>query len=62
MAQLGITCQRPLHRTLERDEALVQRWLREDYPKIKALARWEKADIYFGDAAHLRSDYHSGRT
>ena len=24
LAQLGITCQKPLHRTLERDEALVQ--------------------------------------
>src|SRR5437588_11860182 len=31
-------------------------------PKIKALARREKADIYFGDAAHMRSDHHSGRT
>jgi transposase len=62
LAQLGITCQRPLHRALERDEALVQQWLREDYPRIKALARREKAEIYFGDAAHLRSDHHSGRT
>src|SRR5271170_305502 len=32
LAQLGITCQKPLHRALERDEALVQKrlgaWLR----------------------------------
>lgn len=62
LAQLGITCQRPLHRAFERDEAQVQQWLREDYPRIKALARREKAEIYFGDAAHLRSDHHSGRT
>src|SRR6202790_2063332 len=41
LAQLGITCQKPLHR---------------------ALAQREKADIYFGDAAHMRSDHHSGRT
>jgi len=27
LAQLGITCQRPLHRALEKDEALVQQWL-----------------------------------
>ena len=26
------------------------------------LARQEKADIYFGDAAHIRSDHHAGRT
>ena len=62
LAQLGITCQRPLHRALERDEALVQQWLKQEYPKIKALARREKADIYFGDAAHMRSDHHAGRT
>jgi transposase len=62
LAQLGITPQRPLHHALERDEALVQKWLKREYPKIKALARREKADIYFGDAAHIRSDHHSGRT
>jgi transposase len=62
LAQLGITCQKPLHRALERDEALVQQWLKQEYPKIKALARREKAEIYFGDAAHMRSDHHAGRT
>jgi len=62
LAQLGITCQRPLHRALERDEALVQQWLKQEFPRIKALAQREKAEIYFGDAAHMRSDHHSGRT
>src|ERR1700751_204045 len=62
LAQLGITCQRPLHRALEHDEALVQQWLKQEYPKIKALAQREKADIFFGDAAHIRSDHHAGRT
>ena len=36
LAQLGITCQKPLHRAQERDEAVVEQWLRKDYPKIKA--------------------------
>ena len=62
LAQLGITCQKPLHRALERDEALVQQWLKKEYPRIKALAKRENAEIYFGDAAHMRSDHHSGRT
>ena len=62
LAQLGISCQKPLHHALERDEALVQQWLKQEYPKIKALARREKAHIYFGDAAHMRSDHHAGRT
>jgi hypothetical protein len=50
-----------LYHALERDEALVQQWLKQEYPRIKALARREKAEIYFG-AAHLRSDHHAGRT
>jgi transposase len=62
LAQLGITCQKPLRRALEQDEALVQQWLKKEYPRIKALAKRENAEIYFGDAAHMRSDHHSGRT
>jgi len=62
LAQLGITCQKPLHRALERDETLVQQWLKKEFPRIKTLAQREKAEIYFGDAAHMRSDHHSGRT
>ena len=39
LAQHGITCQKPLHRAIERDEALVQQWHKKEYPKIKAIAR-----------------------
>src|SRR6202140_3044701 len=46
LAQLGITCQKPLHRAFERDGALVGQWLKQDYPRIRALAQREKADIY----------------
>jgi transposase len=62
LAQLGITCQKPLYRALQRDEALVQKWLRHEYPKIKRMAALQGAEIYFGDAAHIRSDHHAGRT
>jgi transposase len=62
LAQLGMTCQKPLHRAQERDEALVQQWLKKDYPEIKKMAQKQCADIYFGDAAHIRSDHHAGRT
>jgi transposase len=62
LAQLGITPQKPLHRAMERDESLVRKWLKTDYPKIKAMAQNQGADIYFGDAAHIRSDHHAGRT
>src|SRR6266567_2380531 len=47
LAQLGITCQKPLHRAQERDEALVEQWLKKEYPRIRALAQREKAEIFF---------------
>jgi transposase len=62
LAQLGITAQKPLYRAIERDETLVRKWLKAEYPKIKKMAKAEGADIYFGDAAHIRSDHHAGRT
>ena len=39
LAQLGITCQKPLHRAQERDEALVQQWLKKEYPKPSRSAK-----------------------
>jgi transposase len=60
LAQLGITCQKPLHRAIERNEALVKQWLKTEYPKIQKMARAQGVEIYFGDAAHIRSDHHSG--
>ena len=62
LAQLGITPQKPLYRATERDDTLVGKWLKTEYPKIKRMAKVEGADIYFGDAAHIRSDHHAGRT
>jgi transposase len=62
LSQLGITCQKPLHRAMERDEATVQKWLKQEYPKIKKMAKSVDADIFFGDAAHMRSDHHAGKT
>jgi hypothetical protein len=62
LAQLWIACRKPLHRAQERDEVLVQQWLKTEYPHIKAMAQEVGADIYFGDAAHMRSDHHAGRT
>jgi len=60
--QLGFSPQRPLWRAFQKDAALVEKWVKEEYPKIRALARKHKADIFFGDEAGVRSDFHSGRT
>jgi len=62
LARLGIAAQKPLHRAMERDETLVKKWLKTEYPQIKKMAINKGADIYFGDAAHIRSDHPAGRT
>lgn len=62
LAQLGFSCQKPLYKAIQKDETLVQEWLKNIFPKIKTRARLEEAEIYFGDAAHIRSDHHAGRT
>src|SRR5712671_7372199 len=62
LAQLGITPQKPLYQALERDPSLVTKWLKTEFPKIKRAAKTRGADIYFGDAAHIRSDHHAGRS
>lgn len=62
LRQLGLTPQRPLWRAFQKDAALVEQWVKEEYPKIRALAREQGADIFFGDEAGVRSDDHAGRT
>ena len=62
LKKLGLTCQKPLMRAFQQDPVLVEQWVEEDYPKIRQLARREKAEIYFEDEAGIRSDYHRGTT
>ena len=62
MYQLDFTCQKPIHKAYEQNPSLVNEWLKREYPKIKKLAKEEKATIYFGDEAGVKSDYHSGKT
>jgi len=52
----GMTPQRPTRRAYERDDAVVARWLRVEYPKIARQARAEGAEICWGDETGLRSD------
>jgi len=62
LKQMGLSPQRPLWRAYQQRAEDVERWLEEEYPRIRALARREKATIYFGDEAGVRSDHHAGRT
>jgi transposase len=60
--QLGLTPQRPVWRAYQQRPEDVQRWLNEEYPSIKALAKSANAMIFFGDEAGVRSDHHAGTT
>jgi hypothetical protein len=58
----GLSPQRPLKRALERDEEAIRRWVRQEYPRIRAEARNHRAILYFGDESGVRTDHVSGRT
>ncbi len=58
----GFTPQKPIRRAYERDPEAVRRWLKKRYPAIRALARREKATIYWGDETGMRSDHQAGRS
>ena len=62
LAKLGLTCQRPLFRASEQNQSLVETWIRNDFPVIKARAAAEDAEIFFGDESAIRSDHHAGTT
>jgi transposase len=62
LGQLGLTPQRPVWRAYQQRSEDVQRWLTTEYPQIRALAKREKAMIFFGDEAGVRSYHHAGTT
>jgi transposase len=58
----GFTPQKPLRRAYERDPVAVRRWLTKQYPAIRALARRERATVFWGDETGMRSDHQAGRS
>ena len=62
LARWGFTAQKPVRRAFEQDTQEVQSWLTRRYPAIRALARREKAVIFWADEMGLRSDHAAGRS
>jgi transposase len=60
LKKLGLSPQKPLHRAFQQNPKLIQAWLDEEFPRIQAQAKREGAEIFFGDEAGVRSDYHAG--
>jgi transposase len=59
---IGLTPQRPRRVAYQQNPAAVKKFIHEEYPSIRRLANECNADIYWGDEASIRSDYHSGAT
>jgi len=56
LARWGYTAQKAARRAYERDEQAVKDWLEIEYPKIRARAKRENAEICWGDETGVRSD------
>jgi transposase len=56
LARWGFTPQKPIRRAYEQSPAAVKTWLEQDYPVIAARAKFEEAEIHWGDETGLRSD------
>ncbi|MFA5430134.1 MAG: IS630 family transposase [Candidatus Omnitrophota bacterium] len=60
LTRWGFTPQKPLRQAYEQDPAAVRRWLKREYPAIRALAHREKATVFWGDETSMRSDHQTG--
>jgi transposase len=60
--RMGLSPQRPLYRAYQQDPEAVRRWKEEEFPAIRAQAREEGAELYFGDESGVRTDHHAGTT
>lgn len=58
----GLTPQKPRRRALERDDLAVERWLKEEWPKIREKARRWQAMLYFQDESGVSLTSVLGKT
>ena len=58
----SFTPQRPMKRATERQDAKIQKWLKQDYPKIRRRAKKEGAEIHWGDETGLSNQANYGRS
>jgi transposase len=62
LARWGFSPQKPLRHAYEQSPVAVKKWLEEQYPVIAARARFERAEMHWGDETGLRSDDVRGRS
>ena len=56
LARWGFTAQRPTVHNCKQNPAEIKKWLEEEYPTIKSLAKAEKADIFWGDETGIQNE------
>lgn len=59
---MGLSPQRPIHRSYKQDPLKVEKYLTKTFPELKAMAKKMGALIYFIDESSVRSDHHRGTT
>jgi transposase len=57
----GMTCQRPTKKAYFQDNVKVEKFKKEEYPTIKARAKAENAEIYWGDETGINNREHYQR-
>jgi len=62
LCRWNFTPQKPLRKAYEQNPKAVKKWLDEDYPKISANAKREKAEIHWGDETGLSNNCQHGRS
>lgn len=62
LKQWGFTPQKPARQAIERNQAAVDLWIKEQYPAIQRQAIKEQATIYWGDEMGIRSTDQTGRS
>jgi len=58
----GYSPQKPKKKAYEQNSKAVQRWLEEEYPKIKKMVKEQDAEIHWGDETGARNQNQHGRS
>ena len=58
----GFTPQKPVKKAWEQNPVKVEAWLKDEYPKIKARAKQERATIFWGDETGIKNTTQHGRS
>jgi len=58
----GFTPQKPKKKAYEQNPQAVERWLKDEYPKITKKAKSENAEIHWGDETGIKNSSQHGRS